>query len=104
MSKHTPGPWIIPKGRSKRDGAIRSASGCYICEVMPIEIKEYNLELLDLYDEQQQANKALITSAPDLLEACKALVAYHDRGNWADNRLTDHLKAARAAIEKAEGE
>jgi hypothetical protein len=35
--------------------------------------------------------------------ALKDLVAYIDRGNWADHNLDNILRAGRAAITKAEG-
>ena len=68
MSKHTPGPWIVGKPSVAHgvqifhlQGAIRQEYGT-IC-TMPAKGKG------------RTANARLIAAAPDLLEACKCLLA-----------------------------
>jgi hypothetical protein len=39
-----------------------------------------------------------------LIQACDDLVKFIDNGNWRDNRLTDYLNEARAALALARGE
>lgn len=69
------------------------------------------LEIANLYDmdnNEQPANARLIAAAPDLLDACQAMVAYDDLIEDDDGALMMHyadiIKMARAAIAKAKGE
>jgi hypothetical protein len=99
MSKHTPGPWFIEDGRTKKidhlnvfhvndktPGAASSVIAKVTCRVT--------------WHEQQTANARLISAAPDLLAALIRLM-----GETTD--LQDAFgaaKQARAAIAKAKGE
>jgi hypothetical protein len=86
MSKHTPGPWQVGHFDSNMicdsDGANRGCS--------PIARVEGTAA-------KRRANARLIAAAPDLLEALRPLT----KGVYW---ITDaQVKAARAAIAKAEG-
>lgn len=94
---HTPGPWRI--GVPDENGwGIYKNSGGYAIAVVPI-----------VYDYPQIANARLIAAAPELLEACKLLVAYaedvedeYSSGAFLlPNRMD--IDNAKAAIRKAEG-
>ncbi len=86
MSKHTPGPWLAQgryigvKGHMSYIGECGDQNGNWTNEPMAV------------------ANARLIAAAPDLLEACKALLAITDSFNLHGPATGD----ARAAI--AEGE
>lgn len=58
--KHTPGKWFV---EASHDDIVKSDNGSRIafCYTTP-EVKQY------------QANAQLIAAAPDLLEACKAIL------------------------------
>lgn len=72
-TRHTPGPWI-----DQQTGLILSTDGDVIADLVRLE------------------NRPLIAAAPDLLEACRAVIAdgFLDRPS---------LNKCRAAIAKAEG-
>lgn len=89
---YTPGPWQVDKeGRAfvvnpeihKGDGNDQFYGGELIAESI------FNPD-----------DRKLIAAAPELLEACKALVGVCE--GWIANPVT-RLEAARAAIAKAEG-
>ena len=88
MIKHTPGEW--------------EQSGCSVYSkgtAKPICLMSGPAE-----QEEREANARLIAAAPDLLEACKQILAYHERG-VAKNQpvLSNHfLKIIEQAIAKAE--
>lgn len=94
MTKHTPGPWykqgtyigITPTGRRFLIGEVYQDNGV----------------------EQAQANARLIASAPELLFACKALLAYIVQDETQSSALPGEqdgvLWDARSAIRKATGE
>ena len=58
--------------------------------------KEYPAEMTS------KANKDLISAAPELLEALKLILSYHDDGNCVLHK--EDVSMARAAINKALGE
>jgi hypothetical protein len=91
-TKHTPGPWVLKRATVPVDGGIDVAiigDGEIIAEVFarasatkwpPVE-----------------ANASLISAAPDLLNALKALMD-------SEGEIHDKVIAAREAIAKAEGQ
>lgn len=102
MSKHTPGPWFSPDGKTiKQDYrpiGLTEAAGCIIGAVMggPTSGPAF-IEVA----EEVEANTRLISAAPDLLEALEGLLlAYNDPGNTGSTH-DDKVEAARAAIAKA---
>lgn len=104
MSKHTPGPW---QSYETVHGAIAiTTSEADPDELNPGKIvARCGLETCAggwAHDETDEANARLIAAAPDLLEACKAVVAYEANPDntkpW--HVILDHLTMA---IDKAEG-
>lgn len=86
--KYTPGPWVV-----EEDGWISSEDGDPICM---IQEGGFN-DLLTMFA-NDRANAGLIAAAPDLLEACKAMLEYANVFTDSDaHRMTA------AAIAKAEG-
>ena len=86
---HTPGPWEVER---------RWSNGCEICPIIASKSKWIadvvgapHLGFSDTID-----NARLIAAAPDLVEACEAIIA---RG--ADDY--SGMKAVRAAVAKAKG-
>ncbi len=102
--KHTPGPWTA------WGTTIRANKGDYVASA-----KYYPIPGVD--DDNSDANARLIAAAPELLEACKGVLALfasltiQPNGDH-DNPETDpayivtfgELAKLRAAIEKAEGQ
>lgn len=105
MSKHTPGPLTI-KGPSKGRGALDDG-GDYAILDRDGKIIAETYRLVETDDERPAlANALLFRAAPDLLEACKELVAEADEPiGWAGHphKDTAGFDFARAAIAKAEG-
>lgn len=105
MSKYTPGPWRIVFDEY---GGYDSMSSAY--EIHDSDDKD--LAVLDTHKDgeskQHEANARLIASAPELLEALKTLLAGvvwdSDKDvpiiEWCTR--SDEIKAARAAVAKAE--
>lgn len=105
MTKHTPGPWkrlnigidkpgtlIVPQESNVADGYIASCN--YVRSI-----------------DETTSNARLIAAAPELLEACQAMIEWDDRekdhSNTFDERMAQCSRAfdlARAAISKATGE
>ena len=95
MSGHTPGPWTVdefyePGGFYK----IRSESEV-VCHTHSFAPRGC--------DDEATGNANLIAASPDLLEACRGILAMHEGppnavGNW--DIAFDEI---RAAIAKAEG-
>lgn len=91
MAQHTPGPWY------------RSTSGRYIRYDMP-PMTGANVCDLDVFGgppDEAEANARLIAAAPDLLAACKLVVACY-KGTTAHEQVPA-WEAVLAAIAKAEG-
>ena len=90
MGKHTPGPWYC----SWNDNDLYDQGGVYRVQPIPVGstwgkvVKQYN------------ANANLIAAAPDLLEACKALIG---ASLMSPRDAEAALIMARNAIAKAEG-
>ncbi len=68
-----------------------------------VHITTNHLHASEMGPADAKEDARLIASAPDLLAACKALVQFLDKGDYRSNQMTDIVNAARAAIEKAEG-
>jgi hypothetical protein len=94
-SKHTPGPWEID---DEAPGYI-NAAGIPIAQVF--DNPDTGMEPLD--EEPSTFNARLITAAPDLLEALKKCAAVCSGDTMNKRALIDALKAAKEAIQKAEG-
>lgn len=86
--KHTPGPWNMDKY-----GNIKSGDTPIACGGVWLTNTEYSPEA--------KANSALITAAPELLEAAKSAVPFLESLGYVGGDIVDNLKAA---IAKAEGE
>ena len=90
MSKHTPGPWKFGK-----EGAIEyNDVQNYICGAD---------ETLIVYGQVKDADARLISAAPDLLEACRAMLDCCYDMDRNDETLAA-VKATMKAIAKATGE
>jgi hypothetical protein len=85
MTKHTPGPWEIEPKQAR--GTWIRANGSLVALAC----------MVDGDEPKEDANAHLISAAPDLLDALKALV---DTYGSVKGPL---IRAALAAIAKAEG-
>lgn len=99
MAEHTAGPWVVAEDCGDFDTlAIYSSSGLKLVWWGG----HYNVPI-----EEAEANARLIASAPELLEACKSLLAVimDEPGNGMDSLLgsTDPvIQYAYDAVAKAE--
>lgn len=93
MRKHTPGPWIAGKFALVGDGDLRADCGVYHMNGGVA----YSVCRCPAYQDQRQweSDSRLITAAPELLDALRAIYDYHNAETMAQ---------ARAAIAKATGE
>lgn len=91
MSKHTPGPWLIAE-----DGFITVRIGNNYPEVAKVFDAPFD-------DHEVPANARLIAAAPDLLEACRAMLDCCYDMDRNDETLAA-VKATMKAIAKATGE
>jgi hypothetical protein len=92
---HTPGPWEVRHG-SGIDFTIRTDDFGMICKgVFP----SCDSETMDEHEMTWKANANLIAAAPDLLEACKAIIT-----NWENGNLAEAANMCRKAIQKATDE
>ena len=93
-AKHTQAKWDA-QSRSMSDGAlvVKDSEFNEICVIREKLDRHYRGE----QEKTDQANAALIASAPDLLAALDGVVRVADRA-------TDEFDAARAAIKRARGE
>jgi hypothetical protein len=96
MPQHTPGPWTIQKW----SGNVASPSGHVIASIPQRHGGRIPIE-------EREPNARLISSAPDLLAALKALSteAYMATAYMTTHKrdLMESVEAAHAAILKAEG-
>ena len=100
-TKHTPGPWItfVP---NVGDPQEKDERGNLYWEIRP-ESLAFDSTYLDVTGWMSESNARLIAAAPELFEALKKLVGYHD-GMVGDYHIENHaLPEARAAIAKATG-
>lgn len=100
MLTHTPGPWYI--GRN-----MHPFSENFMKPTIGAEGREDAIAVLPSGDDpDEEGNAALIAAAPELLEACQALLEYFDISEVyeAARRQAglDWLTIARAAIAKLE--
>ncbi len=105
MSKHTPGPWFSPDGKTiKQDYrpiGLTEAAGCMIASVMggPTSGPAF-IEVA----EEVAANTRLIAAAPDLLSIAQRFLALDSQ--WHPDRYesekSELMAEARAAIAKAQ--
>lgn len=89
-SKHTAGPWHVFKDE------INDGDGLTVARVV---------RFVPLYREQSDANARLIAAAPDLLEACKAIVDVCTTAPPVElvRRLGDVVEQCATAVARAEG-
>lgn len=87
MSRHSKGPWSVSRVR------IQSSDGKVVatCDVWGPDWST------------KKANADLIAAAPDLLEACEALIAWVDALPVKHPQQSAFKKKARAAIARATG-
>ena len=97
MSKHTPGPWTLKKDRSP-NGYPHGISAIDPTDELKFEVcaifGQYNDRVAT---PMSAANARLIAAAPDLLEACEALI----EGMDALGIKGPYLDLARSAVAKA---
>jgi len=105
MSKHTPGPWSYRKVPRKQEWEINTGR----CPNLGHESWTGMAVVFGCDDDPKmgkvvgEANARLIAAAPDLLEACKAMVSAQHAGPITDEMMLA-WKQARAAMDKATGE
>ena len=96
MSKHTPGPWSYHswgKGSGKSFGIETADHRHGIAGVTP----NGNASTL-VSMKQHEANARLIAAAPELLEACQAII-----DNWESGDLADAARQCFSAVAAATG-
>lgn len=105
-AKHTPGPWAL----CEQDGTIRSPVwgksdqmadylGVIVCDLSPA-LGAWPSMGRRHAEPETRANAALIAAAPDLLAACKAVLAGDPEGRGLRDQVLEQVVAA---IAKAEG-
>jgi hypothetical protein len=101
-AKHTPGPWKVV-----RDGNPLSAGIVAVIEHSErfLAVEEDHFGRPWCAPDTWEANARLIAAAPDLLEACRAVMWWNERvGGFSEPEdERDVLEPLRAAIAKAEG-
>lgn len=103
MSKYTNGPWAESIDNLNE---IIGPNDEVICKIEPID----QVGWTNLAREITWANSALISAAPEMLEALQEIIAACDKCAWSDNlsivdEFTEEIEnKARAAITKALGE
>lgn len=105
MSKHTPGPWkvITGEGTSFPDTVYIQAVGKHGFRSVLAELNDDGKnDKVHGSDHDRQANAALIAAAPELLEACKAVVA-RSEFLWGTKNPPEIVIKCSEAITKAEG-
>lgn len=97
MNNHTPGPWKAVEANTDYSGTFNRILSISDAEIAPA--RAYGDT-----EEQRHANARLIAAAPDLLDACKNIVAACELTEDAYYDAIDTaMNIARAAIAKAEG-
>lgn len=95
IDSHTPGPWTTDGDRVGR--------------IVPKDNKFFSVAAVGGFDhEELKANARLIAAAPQLLQACRAIIKWIELDNQDDPvieelTLTTVSELAMEAIEKAEG-
>jgi hypothetical protein len=90
MSKHTPEPWVVNGSAIETDYASDNVAIAHIYDTDENGPNEY------------VANAKLIAAAPDLLEACEAVIKYF--GNPNKRTQFDVERDLLTAIARAKGE
>lgn len=85
-AQHTSGPWTAARWSCNADTAVIAANGTVVCETAGLGRRSESCEI----------DATLIAAAPELLEACKAMLRALRREGCDDPQ-------AAAAIAKAEG-
>jgi hypothetical protein len=97
MTNHTPSPWRLEP--AEVGGRVMACDD----RATIVHVPPGNPMNPEVY-----ADARLISAAPDLLEACRAFLAYHDADGESDVEMmlnyADAVEAAKAAIRKATGE
>jgi hypothetical protein len=92
MPKYTPDPWEVGEDCGNGD-AIVTYQSRDICRI-------------EMFYGDGQANAALISILPDLLEACEGLIEYRRRNtlNFQLEKADDFINAMKATIAKAKAQ
>jgi hypothetical protein len=113
MSKHTPGPWeydrmLLPqRAKDRRCGFV--VNGPDTKEELPTRVCDMRVPAgIDGFGEGE-ANARLIAAAPELLEACEAMLKCSpmqqgERNGAIMGMISGAIDKAREAIAKAKGE
>lgn len=97
---HTPGPWVLNGWDVVKSGCVEVKDGLH---TFPALAAIHNGDG-KLCMEEINANARLIAAAPELLMACRMLVALEDGdAHEADTSWKQARKIMRSAIAKAEG-
>lgn len=102
--KHSPGPWVCAPFPNPNYNIVLMG---------PHGTKRDIATVMRSLDDVGVANARLVAAAPDLLEACKAALAYvptstesgepHDGSAWDCCEACAAMEKLRAALAKAEG-
>jgi len=90
-TKHTPGPWKVISG-----AIVHSSDSAPVAEMNRTE----EASKAGIYPVERDANAHLIAAAPELLKACKRLLAGY---SLIDEQREEAKEYARQIIAKAEG-
>jgi hypothetical protein len=103
VAEHSKGPWTSDPEDEHSDGlAIYSGNDWIASAYWDVDRDQASVAVA-------HANARLIAAAPELLAACKAIVAWLDGDNEPDDLrdgfevLAGHVEACRAAARLAEG-
>lgn len=94
----TPGPWTWRKNHRRRD-LVSGKDGRHIAVQIPADLNAYHPDVRECLDD----NARLIAAAPDLLEACKLVIACCAGNPGQCHINASGLEIVRNAIAKAEG-
>lgn len=87
-TKHTSGPWRYEPGRDGRPPyVIRGTEGGFV--------------VVGMTADRQEADARLISAAPELLEACMAMLEWDDREQDHAVDFNARMDLCRAAFDKA---
>ena len=104
MSAPTPGPWVVEAHTTYPTDAVRISGPDGFQIAATRQLHEYRPDKTAAWYEAR-ANARLMAAAPDLLEALKGLmdIPSHDGTQETSAKRIAIKRAARAAIERAEG-
>ena len=105
MTEHRPGPWKIGAHADELTVIPITVSSEERWPWRIAAVYKNDPDLLPEYDGEAYANARLIAAAPDLLAACKGMVAAYRRDSFAtlDDRREEFI-ACMDAIAKARGQ